>query len=264
MASPSLMSDPLHMVSRVSQPHECRLYATWRNPVGLIRPVGVLTRMSVDGADESYRFVYLKAAETFDGFSALPGLPDLHRVYKSEHLFPVFRNRLMPRRRPDYPDYLSRLALDVDADPFEVLIRSEGWRKNDRIEVFAHPERTIDKTLAARFFVRGIRHLAGAAAAVDEVQAGDELQLKQQTENPVNERAILISTRTDCEVGWVPDCLVEMVHELQEHGAAPTITAEHVNPDTAPPHMRLLCRLQAPWPEGYEPLSGPEYQPIAA
>jgi len=136
--------------------------------------------MSVDGTAETYRFAYLKAANTFEGFSVLPGLPDVHRVYESEHLLPVFRNRLMPRRRPDYPDYLSRLALDVDTDPFEVLVRSEGWRATDRIEVFAHPERTPDGSLTTLFFVRGIRHLDGAPAAVDEVRAGDVLELEDE------------------------------------------------------------------------------------
>ena len=247
----------------MSEHGERRLYATWRNPEGLIRPVGVLTRRST-GDGESYHFVYLKAVEQFEGFKCLPGLPDLHHAYESEFLFPVFRNRLMPRRRPDYEDFVQRLALDVETDPFEVLIRSEGWRATDRIEVFAHPERTEDDTLTALFFVRGIRHRDCAVEAVDEVQVGDILELVDEPDNPVNPRAILVSTRTGRMVGWVPECLLETVHELHELTTAVQVTAEHVNPDTSPPHMRLLCRLQAPWPDGYEPLDGPEYRPIAA
>ena len=247
----------------MSENGERRLYATWRNPDGLIRPVGVLTRLAT-GRGESYRFAYLKAAEQFDGFNCLPGLPDLHHVYESEWLFPVFRNRLMPRSRPDYGDFVGELALNVETDPFEVLIRSEGWRATDRIEVFAHPERTLEGSLTTLFFVRGVRHLAGAPEAVDQVQAGDVLELEDEPGNPVNPQAVLVSTRTGRRVGWVPDCLVETVHELRELDSPVEVVAEHVNPDTSPPHMRLLCRLTAPWPEGYEPLSGPEYQPIAA
>ena len=141
----------------MSENGERRLYATWRNPDGLIRPVGVLTRQTGLGG-ESYRFVYLKAAEGFDDFHGIPGLDDLHGVYESDRLFAVFRNRQMPRRRPDYPDYVQRLGLDVDTDPFEVLIRSEGWRATDRLEVFGHPQRTPEGELSARFFARGIRH----------------------------------------------------------------------------------------------------------
>ncbi len=242
---------------------EHRLYATWRNPNGLIRPVGILTRR-LTCSGESYRFVYLKAAEQFEGFGCLPGLPDLHGVYESECLFPVFRNRLMPRSRPDYGDFVGELALDVETDPFEVLIRSEGWRATDRVEVFAHPERAPDGRLTTLFFVRGIRHLDGTSEAVSEVREGDELELEDEPGNPVNPQAVPVNTRTGRRVGWVPDCLVGTVHELRELGSAVEVTAEHVNPESSPPHMRLLCRLRAPWPDGYEPLTGPEYQPIAA
>lgn len=245
-------------------PHgERRLYAAWRNSDGLIRPVGVLTRRSC-GDDARYRFAYLKAAEQFEGFNGLPGLSDLHSVYESEQLFPVFRNRQMPRRRPDYEDFVQRLNLDVETDPFEVLIRSEGWKATDRVEVFAHPERTQDGDLTTLFFLRGIRYLDGADEATLEVRVGDVLGLEDQPSNPVNTHAVLICTRTGRRIGWVPDCLVDAIHELREQEAPIEVTAEHINDERAPLHMRLLCRLRAPWPEGYQPFTGPDYQSIAA
>ena len=200
----------------------------------------------------------MKAAERFDGFRCLPGLPDLHRVYESETLFPVFRNRLMPRSRPDYGDFVQRLALDMETGPFEVLIRSEGWRATDRIEVFSHPECTVDGALITLFFVRGVRHLSDASEAVGTVCAGDAPELVDEPDNRVNSRAVIVAARGGRRVGWVPDCLFDMVHELRSQ-AAVRVTAEHVNPDTAPPHMRLLCRLRTPWPDGYEPFTEPEY-----
>ena len=244
-----------------------RLYATWRHPEGLIHPVGILTRRVSDepGGKVSFCFVYLKSAEQIDGFRHLPGLPDLHAVYESEHLFPVFRNRQMPRRRPDYEDYVRELDLDVTSDPFEVLARSEGWRATDRIEVFAYPERTPQGDIKTLFFARGIRHLAGAADAVSNVRPGDPLTLVNQPDNEVNSQAMLMSNRTDESVGWVPNYLVDMIHELRESFEVDVeITAEHVNPETTPPHMRLLCRLRASWPDSYEPLSAPEFQPIVS
>ena len=242
---------------------ERRVYAAWRRPDRLVGPVGMLTRRIAD-AHESYRFVYLKVAEQLDGFEPLPGLPDLHRIYESDHLFPVFRNRQMPRRRPDYGDYLARLDLDIDTDPFEVMARSEGRRMTDRVEVFAHPERTADGVLTTLFFARGIRHIEGADAAVAEVAAGDTLDLVDEPDNPVNAKAMLLNSRTGGRVGWVPDYLVTTIHELREVADADVrIVAEHVNGPDAAPHMRLLCRLSAPWPDGYEPLSAPEFQPIA-
>ena len=244
-----------------------RLYATWRHPEGLNRPVGLLTRRVSDQPGEmvSFRFVYLKAAEQLDGFHNLPGLPDLYRVYESDNLFPVFRNRQMPRRRPDYAEYVSELDLDVDTDPFEVMARSEGQRATDRIEVFAYPDRTSEGDITTLFFARGIRHLDGASEAVSRVEKGDILNLVDDAVNDVNPRAMLMSNRTSETVGWVRDYLVDMIHELRDSFEVDVrITAEHVNPETTPPQMRLLCRLRAPWPDGYEPLSAPEFQPIVS
>ena len=244
-----------------------RLFATWRHPEGLIHPVGILTRRVSDqpGGKVSFHFVYLKSAEQIDGFTHLPGLPELHQIYESPYLFPVFQNRQMPRQRPDYADYVRELDLELTSDPFDVLVRSEGWRATDRIEVFAYPERTPEGDIKMLFFARGIRHLDGAAAAVSAVRRGDVLNLVDDPDNDVNPRAMLMSNRTGQTVGWVPNYLVDMIHELRESFDVDVeITAEHVNPETTPPHMRLLCRLLAPWPDGYEPLSAPEFQPIVS
>lgn len=240
-----------------------RLFVAWRNPeTRQIIPVGLLVQRRLGDA-ESYSFAYLKLAETLDGFHPLPGLADLHRRYDSLALFPVFANRLMPRDRADYPDYLARLDLDVDADPFEVLGRSNGTRATDRIEVFAAPERTPDDHAMSLFFVRGIRHLDGAPEAVDRLHDGQVLAIVDDPGNMMNGRALLLAGPDRVPVGWVPDYLVEHLRELRQYnGADPTVTVDHVNgPDTAP-HMRVLCRVTAPWPAGYEPFHSIEFQPV--
>ena len=242
---------------------ERHLFVAWRRPDGLIVPVGRLTQYGT--ADQpSFQFVYLKVAERQDDFMALPGLPRLHQAYESSSLFPVFANRLMPRDRPDYPEFLEQLDLSAEADPFEVLERSEGVRVTDRVEVFPAPHRTDDGLLSTLFFARGIRHLERAAEAVAGVSAGDELTLEREPDNPVNEQAILMNTRTGQAVGWAPDYLLGLLYELRDlNGRWPTITAEHVNGLSTPAQMRLLCRLTSEWPTGYEPFSGPDFQPLA-
>ena len=238
-----------------------RLYVTWRNPSGSMLPVGLLSQ-HFDGDGPSYEFVYLKLAEQSDTFEPLPGLPDLHRRYRSSRLFPVFANRQMPRERPDYDAFVTRLDLDVEADPFEVLARSEGRRATDRIEVFAAPTRSGDQ-LVTLFFARGIRHLEGATEAIETLSEGDHLVLVDEPDNEFNPRAILLNTTTDRVVGHAPDYLVDTIHQLRDLGAEPLdVTVEHVNDSRTAPHMRLLCRLSAPWPNGYEPLSGPEFLPL--
>jgi hypothetical protein len=234
-----------------------------RHPTGSIIPVGLLTQR-VDAGQVSYEFVYLKLAEQQDAFDPLPGFPDLYRRYESARLFPLVANRQMPRERPDYDAFVQQLDLTAEADPFEVLARSEGRRATDRIEVFAAPSR-VDDHLVSLFFARGVRHVDGAGEAIGALQEGDELTLVDDSANEFNPRAMLLNTRTGRTVGYAPGYLLDTIHDLRERDAASVrVTVEHVNgPDTAP-HMRLLCRLTAPWPDGLEPLSGPSYQPLVA
>ncbi|MCQ3807033.1 MAG: hypothetical protein OXB92_04495 [Acidimicrobiaceae bacterium] len=246
---------------------EQHLFVTWCHPEGLIHPVGRLTRRVREGS-QAFQFVYFKNAErlTEEGFPLLPGLPELHRVYEAEELFPVFRKRQMPPQRPDYGKYLEKLGLDPKTDPFEVMARNEGRKLTDRIEVFATPVRTDGGELTTLFFARGIRHRPGASEAVAQLNFGDHLALVDDADNQVNALAIHIDTAHGQPIGWVPNYLVNTVHDLRELSGddAVTISVEHVNPPEVAPYMRLICRMSSPWPDGYQPFSDPEFQPIAS
>ena len=253
------MSDP----GQHHQHQERSLFVSWRDPdIGSIHPVGRLVRRR--GADgERYSFAYLKMAEGLVGFEPLPGLADLHSRYDSDRLFPVFANRVMPRSRPDYDLLASRVDLTGEADPFELLARTGGRRATDRIEVFAAPERTVDGESCVLFFARGIRHVNGAADAVASLRPGDELVLADDPENQHNSRAVLLRVSDGQQIGWIPDYLVDHVHDVRDlNGSDPIVIVEHVNDSTVAPHMRLLCRLRAPSPDWYVPFSGPEFQTL--
>lgn len=249
----------------VTGTQERTLFVSWRDPdSGSIHPVGRLIRR-IDSEGESFSFAYLKLAEQLEGFATLPGLPELHTRYDSDHLFPVFANRVMPRTRPEFDALAARVDLTGDADPFEVLARSGGRRATDRIEVFMAPERTASGDSSVLFFARGLRHLDGAMDAVSELHSGDELTLADDPTNAHNPRAVVLRVSDGRQVGWVPDYLVEHVHELRQLNAAePNASVEHVNEPSVPSHMRLLCRLEAPWPEGYVPFSDGVFQTLAA
>lgn len=250
-------------MNQVDGLQERSLFASWRNPAsGSIHPVGRLV-LRVGPHGEHYSFAYLKIAETLDGFEPLPGLPDLHQRYDSDRLFPVFANRVMPRSRPEYDVLAQRVDLVQGADPFEVLARSGGRRATDRIEVFAGPERTSTGSTRALFFVRGIRHVEGAPELASSVREGDQLVLDEDRLNRYNARAVIVRVRDGRHLGWIPDYLVEHVHELRDlNGSEPTVVVEHVNDDSVPSHMRMLCQLTAPWPVGYVPFSQPELQTV--
>jgi hypothetical protein len=244
---------------------ERSLFVSWRDPeVSSIYPIGrLILRVGPDG--ERYSFAYLKRAERLERFQPLPGLPDLHQRYDSDRLFPVFANRIMPRTRPEFDLLASRLDLGHDADPFEVLARTGGRRATDRIEVFSGPERTDDGESCVLFFARGIRHIPGASEAVASLRVGDQLILVDDTQNEFNARALLMRLSDGRHVGRIPDYLVDHVHELRDFNRAePLVVVEHVNDETVPAHLRLICRLTALWPEGYVPFSGPDFQLLAA
>ena len=113
------------------------------------------------------------------------------------------------------------------------------------------------------FFVRGIRYIPGAADAIASLNPGDLLVLLDDGDNEYNHAAVLLRVSDGRRIGWVPDYLVDHVHELHElNGTDPLVVVEHVNDDTVGTHMRLLCRLSAPWPDGYVPFSGPEFQTL--
>ncbi|MEZ5243249.1 MAG: hypothetical protein R2696_16135 [Microthrixaceae bacterium] len=40
------------------------------------------------------------------------------------------------------------------------------------------------------------------------------------------------------------------------------MTVEHTTGLDTAPHMRVLCRVTAPWPAGYEPFHSIEFQPV--
>ena len=120
---------------------------------------------------------------------------------------------------------------------------------------------------ATLFFVRGIRHREGAMEAVTELQPGGLLELKDEPDNKYNPRAVLVRTADGKDVGWVPDDLVEMVHDLRRLAGteAVSITVEHLNPPDVAPSMRLICRLTAPWPDGYARMAEqPEFELIGS
>jgi hypothetical protein len=54
-----------------------------------------------------------------------------------------------------------------------------------------------------------------------------------EPDNSVNPRAILVSTRTRVALGWVPNMLVDYVHEVRD-GAPFSIEVTHVNGPDAP------------------------------
>lgn len=233
-----------------------RLYVAWQDPVSrAISPVAALIRLE----DGTYEFRYLRQADVLPGFRPFVAFPDLHRVYRSRDLFPFFENRLPPKERSDFPAFVASLDLPVDADPFEILARTQGRRATDTVEVFAEPVADETCRVVVRFLVRGVRHIPDAQDAIDDLAPRDELRVLPDPQNAVDRFAVLLRTNDVRLVGWIPAYLTRLVHGSLAHGSGASVVVERIGDRSGPVHHRLLCRLEADWPQPGPVLSGPEF-----
>jgi hypothetical protein len=239
-----------------------RLAVAWQHPVTrAIEPVGLL-----ECDEEGYRFHYIRNALGVDGFRPLLGFPDLHSTYESPRLFPLFAERVMDARRRDYGSYLTQLHLPEDAEPFELLGRSGGHRKGDTIQLYPEPLVAPDGSTRSIFLVNGVRHVLAEDPTAEQrfatLQPEEQLVLIDEPDNDWNKRAILVSARDGQRLGWVPDLLLDYLHTVRDQGE-PSLVVEHVNGPEAPPHLRLLVRLNGYAPAGYRPFTGSRWEPVS-
>lgn len=240
------------------------LYLAWQDPKDRSWfPVG---RLSFDG--EVYQFVYTKGALKSPKFIPFGRMLNLEEVYVSRELFPLFANRLLAKARPEYEAFLGWLNLPNSGDDlFELLGRSEGVRVTDSLTVFPRPEKNSEDVYDVHFFSHGLRYLTDhAVQVVDKMQSGARLFLMPDPQNPHD--AYALALRTDDPVtivGYCPRYLTKDFLYLLRNGPpdSPTVRVEQVNLD-APMQLRLLCHLRAPWPEGFKPCSGEDYEVLAS
>lgn len=235
------------------------LYLAWQDPVDRMwRTVG---RLTLDNG--KYKFVYTKGAKNAPRFSTFGGMKKLDQPYESTELFPVFANRLLSERRPEYEDYLKWANLSRH-DITGVLSATGGKRVTDSFRVFPKPEPTPEERYEVTFFAHGLRYFPEEARRrVDALQAGERLYLMPDPQNEYDPMAILLRTGDPLFLaGYCPRFFAtDFKQLLQLNPDQPAVVVIRVNRD-APLQMRLLCRLSSPWPAGFETCSGEEYKPL--
>jgi hypothetical protein len=239
------------------------LFVAWRPamPEAGWRPVG---RLEHDG--QLYRFCYTQGTRK-PGFRAFPQMERLDQVYESEKLFPLFANRLLSEFRPEYEAYLRWSGFDPDnpPDPILVLGVTEGIRQTDAVEVFPCPVPDAEGCYLNKFFLHGIRWLPPAAVLRIGKLADDELlTLMPEPANAHDPHAVAVYTSIEpIQIGYVPRYLAHDVWQLFEKCEIDFIQVfvDRVNRD-APLQNRVLCRLHACWPDGFQPCSGDDFLPI--
>ncbi len=240
-----------------------RLAVAWQHPdKRSIQPAGFLSDLGT-----GYEFRYIRNARDLPGFVPFFGFSDLDKRYASARLFPLFAQRVMDPRRPDYVRFVQTLDLSPEATPWEQLTRSEGRRSGDTIVLFPEPVVGADGASCCNFFVHGIRHMLSQRPELDDVLAGlrrdDPLTAIPEPENPVNPEALLVAeARSRTALGWVPDVLLDYARAILDSGGY-RFSARQINGHDVPSYQRLLVRLEGTVPPGFEVFSGPRWMPLS-
>ena len=246
------------------------LFVAWHTELPSPRwgPVAKVDAMrGAVGNSVSYRFCYTHGARSLEGFQPFDGMTDLDTVYQAEAMFPLLLNRLLPRSRPEYRDFLRWNDFNP-ADPPEPLVllqRSEGIKKTDAVEVFPCPVPDDHGCYLNYFFVHGLRYQldrSDAIQALSQMHSGDRLTLRCEPDNPVDPFAVAIDSG-GTHIGYAPRYLAHDLTRLLRDCPSGTVNlfVQKVNSD-APFQQRLLCRFQGCWPENFKPCSGPEFEVI--
>lgn len=236
------MATESHESDRVITQGRRRFLVAWRD--SLRRAIWTIGHLEYE--DGSYSFRYVSGADEIPDLRPLVEFPDFRWTYRSEELFPFFAQRVMDHRRPDYAAYLDALALPRDADVLDILGRSGGRRKADKVQVAEIPRAEADGSISFDFLVHGSRFSPAGedavSAALAVTRTGDELTLRPEPNNPVSPDALLVVTVDGVPIGWVPELLVPYVQAVREAGGW-TLSARRVNgPDTAW-HLRVVARV---------------------
>jgi len=239
------------------------LYLAWEDPHS--REWFSVGKLTMEG--KIYRFVYTKGATRSKNFIPFGSMRDLHEVYRSLDLFPLFTNRLISSKRPEYADFLRWLDLREDeADPLVILARTEGVRETDSLTVFPCPEADPDGKYVVHFFSHGVRHLLDEARVrIGKLHAGETLYLMPDPQNRFDACAIALRTDDPASiVGYCPRYISrDFLEVLANNPDAVQVRVKRVNTE-APIQLRLLCTLTAKWPEKFKPCSSEDFTELAS
>ncbi|MGB7159585.1 MAG: HIRAN domain-containing protein [Tepidisphaeraceae bacterium] len=243
------------------------LYLTWQDQrTKHYYPVGRLVS-GLGPEQPEYEFCYLRGTLPAQkiGFAPLLAFADLHRVYRSEEIFPLFQNRLMPPGRAEYRDYLANLGVDPDhASPMDVLMRSGGGRATDSLEMVEVPRMAEEgHPFQTHFLAHGLRYLHPSSLnRIESLRPGDPLRILHDCQNEADRTALALRTEDRVLVGYMPRYLLGDAFELIQTCEIVEVSVGRVNPAPAPLQQRLLCKFEACWPPEFRPFCHEHYLPI--
>lgn len=193
-----------------------------------------------------YVFKYTKGALSSSKFTKFSGMKDVSETYVSEELFPLFKNRLLSSKRPEYPRFISWLGLDSEhTTPIDILGRSGGLRSTDNLQIFKRIEVATDGSFKHYFFLHGLGYLTETSnKRVSQLMPGEVLKLCLDMQNDHYSEAVVVRVDQPAEiVGYCPRYFSKFIKGmLFENARSVFLTVEKISED-APHNYRLLCKL---------------------
>lgn len=237
-------------------------YVAWQDPDE--RDWHVIGRLDLDG--DVYRFQYTNGCKKSNNFIPFSGMFDLNKVYFSKNLFPIFSNRVLSPKRPEYEKFLSWMGLDGGkATTMDLLVRSGGIRGTDRLELFPLLEENEHADIEYEFFVHGNRYLPESSSKrLSSLSQGEKLMACLDIQNSYDENAIYLRTEDEPELlGYVPRYLAKELAPILKTN--PRSICFHVSlvSDDAPTEYKLLCQLRGSFNQAIDFMSSEEYQPVS-
>ena len=210
-----------------------------------------------------YKFQYTNGVRAFSDFIPFSNFPEVHKTYVSQELPPLFANRIMTKKRKSYDEFLSWAGLEKGQETeLDILERTGGEKATDGLEVFPCPV-PRNGQYTVYFFVRGIRYRDQAVQ--DEIctmETGEHLTLVPEHDNEFDpDVVLLLHTSSGTAIGYVPHYFArDFCQLMQANGTNAKARVVKINPN-APTQLRAFCKMTSPWPPGFAPCSGEDFQP---
>lgn len=244
------------------------LFVSWRDPSQ--RDWHVVGRLA--HGDGVFRFDYTHGARKAlerGAFMPFHSFPDLEVTYESPKLFPFFANRIMPRGRPEYAEFVRWVsARGQEEDPIALLGASGGRRQtdSDTLQLFPLPERDSRGRYHLHFFMHGSSHMPEPSVQrILRLKPKDRLLIGKDLQNPHDQNALTLRTADEAPndfyfVGFVPKYLAAELNSALRVDSDAQVRVVRVNPPPAPVQFRVMCCLAF---RGTETLfQSEDYQPI--
>ncbi|WP_286870318.1 HIRAN domain-containing protein [Pantoea sp. UBA5035] len=218
------------------------VYVAWQEPdTRAWHVVG-----NLQARKSGYVFKYTKGALSSPKFTKFSGMKDVSETYVSEELFPLFKNRLLSPRRPEYPRFMSWLGFeDEKAKPIDILARTGGMRSTDNLQIFKKIELEEDGSFEHCFFLHGLGYLTDSAnERVSKLKPGEMLKLSLDLQNAFDSEAVVVRADQPAEiVGYCPRYFAKLIKSLLLNDPQSVSLAVEKISNDAPHNYRLLCKI---------------------